>query len=178
MSATAAVGDIAGIATLIGQIYNAMGNHIIEKETLIMLLKDYEYRLIADQPYLARGLELRHCQPHAMNLYEKLVFLGEWLAAKHIKLRNAQGGLLSRRRWKFPWKFSGKKRVVFQQFLDQVQHASDSLRGLELIILQDNVLMALPAAAVDPPPAGISNSQHCNEELKLFIMTPLYRSWD
>ncbi|KAK6812169.1 hypothetical protein RU639_012047 [Aspergillus parasiticus] len=126
MSATAAVGDIAGIATLIGQIYNSIGNHIIEKETLIMLLKDYEYRLIADQPYLARGLELRHCQPHAMNLYEKFVLLGEWLAAKHIRLRNAQGSLLSRRRWKFPWKFSGK-RVVFQQFLDHVQHASDRL---------------------------------------------------
>ncbi|KAB8269961.1 hypothetical protein BDV30DRAFT_229430 [Aspergillus minisclerotigenes] len=162
MSATAAVRDIAGIATLIGQIYNAIGNHVIEKETLIMLLKDYEYRLIADQPYLARGLELRHCQPHAMNLYEKLVLLGEWLAAKHIKLRNAQGGLLSRRRWKFPWKFSGKKRVVFQQFLYQVQHASDRLIDcLKLIILQDNVLTALPAAA-----------------LKLFIMKPLYNSCD
>ncbi|KAB8223804.1 hypothetical protein BDV33DRAFT_200168 [Aspergillus novoparasiticus] len=155
MSATAAVGDIAGIATLIGQIYNAIGNHIIEKETLILLLKDYEYRLIADQAYLARGLELRHCQPHAMNLYEKLVLLGEWLAAKHIRLRNAQGSLLSLRRWKFPWKFSGKKRVVFQQFLDQVQHASDRLVDCVNSSPHENVLMALPAAAVDPPPAEL-----------------------
>ncbi|RAQ56070.1 hypothetical protein COH20_010017 [Aspergillus flavus] len=165
MSATAAVGDIAGIATLIGQIYNAMGNHIIEKETLIMLLKDYEYRLIADQPYLARGLELRHCQPHAMNLYEKLVLLGEWLAVKHIKLRNAQGGLLSRRRWKFPWKFSGKKRVVFQQFLDQVQHASDRLVDCVNSSPHGNVLMALPAAAIDPPPAELSVLQRRAQDL-------------
>ncbi|KNG80554.1 hypothetical protein ANOM_011068 [Aspergillus nomiae NRRL 13137] len=160
MTAAAAVGDIAGIANLISQIYSAIGDHIIEKETLIMLLKDYEYRLTADQPFLARGLELRHCQPHAMNLYEKLVLLGEWLAGKHIRLKYAQSSLLSTRRWRFPWKFSGKKRVVFQQFLGDIQHASDRLIDCVNSSPHNNVLIALPGAAVDPPPAGLPVLQH------------------
>jgi ABC-type sugar transport system ATPase subunit len=88
MTAAAAVGEIAGIAGLIGNIRNGIGNNVIGKSTLKALLLDYQSQLQQDQASIQHGLQLRSCQSCAVNLYEKTVVLGEWLASEHIRLHD------------------------------------------------------------------------------------------
>jgi len=119
--------DVVAIATAIGNICTAIEGHIVEKSTLKSLLKLYESRLKNNCSFIELGLQLRHCQPYAINAYDTIVCTGEWLASKHIKLTNASGGFLSRSRWKFPWKFAGKKRANFQFLLQQLRQDLDNL---------------------------------------------------
>lgn len=127
MAVAAAVGELTGIATLVGQIYQSIGSHLVNKDTLQALLGIYQFRLETDAPFIDRGLRLPDCQPYAVNLYDEFLTLGKWLAAKHIRLRNAQGNLFTRRRWKFPSTFTGQKKDAFQYLLGRVQSASDKL---------------------------------------------------
>lgn len=127
MAAAAAVGEIAGIAGLIGNIYGAIGRHVTGKAALKALLNRYRYRLDRDQNYLQRGFDLGdECQDRAMDLYEEFIITAEWLASKHIRLTGAHGPA-NRRWWKFPWKFSDRKKLDFEYFLEQIQHAHDKL---------------------------------------------------
>lgn len=122
-------GSIIAIANLIKAIYTSIGNHLIEKATLKTLLKIYENRLQTDVGFITRGLAPTHpnCHTYALDLYALHIEVGEWLAEKHIKLRNANGSLLTRRRWTFPFKFAGRKRESFQIFLGWINDASREL---------------------------------------------------
>ncbi|CEJ61083.1 hypothetical protein PMG11_09626 [Penicillium brasilianum] len=126
-AAAAAAGEIAGLTALIGNIYGAIRAHVTGKAALVALLKEYQLRLHEDEPSIKQGLNLRHCQPHAMDLYGKSIVLAEWLASKHIKLTNTQGGPANRPWWKFRFKFSDRKKRDFETFLGKVQHASERL---------------------------------------------------
>lgn len=122
-------GSIIAIANLIRAIYTSIGNHLIEKATIKTLLKIYEYRLRTDVGFIMRGLAPTHpdCHTYALDLYALHIEVGEWLAEKHIQLRNANGSLLTCRRWKFPFKFAGKKRESFEVFLGWINNASHEL---------------------------------------------------
>ena len=114
--ADAAIASFVNLATLVGNIYQAVGFRKIAKSDFGWAIDDWRSYMVTSTPAITTGLNNPPTAIQAQRVLELNAKLGDWLAANGFRQSFAASGKFSIAHWRLPHFWLAKLSAQAQHY--------------------------------------------------------------